>query len=74
MSIKSADEAKRLRAFLRDLSRLSDKYGFRIGGCGCDGSPYIYRVRSDGGGGRSIAYDLRWDREKYAYEADYADD
>lgn len=32
--------------FLRDLSKLSEKYELYIGGCGCMGSPYIFDLKS----------------------------
>lgn len=31
----------RLDKFLEELSTLTKKYGFEIGGCGCCGSPYL---------------------------------
>lgn len=29
--------------FLKELSELSKKYNIYIGGCGCCGSPYLYK-------------------------------
>ena len=31
----------RLEEFLKELSKLTQKHGFSIGGCGCCGSPWI---------------------------------
>lgn len=31
----------RLELFLNELSELTKKYGFEIGGCGCCGSPWL---------------------------------
>ena len=33
-----------LNEFLNELSQLTQKYGFAIGGCGCCGSPCVYDV------------------------------
>lgn len=33
--------------FLRDLSKLSEKYELYIGGCGCQGSPYIFDLEDN---------------------------
>ena len=33
--------------FLEELSELSNKYGFVIGGCGCCGSPWVDEVDGD---------------------------
>lgn len=35
---------ERLDKFLEELSELSNKYGFVIGGCGCCGSPWIDEI------------------------------
>ena len=39
---------KRLDKFLKELSELSNEYGFIIGGCGCCGSPWVDEVDGDG--------------------------
>lgn len=54
--------SKALKAFLSELSDLSEKYGFIIGGCGCCGSPYL--------SGNKESLDLRYDYEAKRYEAD----
>lgn len=35
------DDAEKMRAFLKGLTKLSTKYGLVIGGCGCCGSPFV---------------------------------
>ena len=54
---------EKLRAFLKDLTALSEAYDMYIGGCGCCDSPYI-----DNGAGDTIAHNLTiidsWDGQK----------
>ena len=38
---------ERLDKFLEELSELSNKYGFVIGGCGCCGSPWVDEIGGD---------------------------
>lgn len=38
-------DIKESSAFLDELAKLTNKYGIAIGGCGCCGSPYLYRAR-----------------------------
>jgi len=38
---------KELDRFLAELSLLTKKHGFEIGGCGCCGSPYIFDNKED---------------------------
>lgn len=38
---------ERLDKFLEELTELSNKYGFVIGGCGCCGSPWVDEVDGD---------------------------
>ncbi len=38
--------AYRLRAFLQELTALSDKYGIYIEGCGCCGSPWLNDIQA----------------------------
>ena len=35
-------DKKKLKAFLIELTALTDKYNIEIGGCGCCGSPWLY--------------------------------
>lgn len=37
----------RLRAFLKDLSKISEKWGMYVQGCGCCGSPWIFDELAD---------------------------
>lgn len=52
-----------LKGFLRDLSRLSRRYGMYIGGCGCCGSPYLARKNGD-----VVSKELSWKTESGKYE------
>lgn len=38
---------ERLDKFLEELSELSNKYRFVIGGCGCCGSPWVDEIDGD---------------------------
>lgn len=38
--------AERLRAFLQELTALSDKYEIYIEGCGCCGSPWLNDIQA----------------------------
>lgn len=38
---------ERLRAFLQELTALSDKYEMYIEGCGCCGSPWINDIQNN---------------------------
>ena len=33
-----------LKEYLRELTALTENYGFIIGGCGCCGSPYLFHT------------------------------
>jgi len=46
-SKKVVEETKQ-EEFLKELTKLSLKYGITIGGCGCCGSPYL-KDHTDGG-------------------------
>lgn len=41
-------DAEREALFLKELSKLSRKYGVVVQGCGCCGSPYLSAKRSSG--------------------------
>ena len=56
----------RLEEFLKELSELTEKHGFSIGGCGCCGSPWINDFKDE-----FNADNLYYDNEKQKYEAKY---
>lgn len=58
---------KKLMEFLTELTKLTDKYGFEIGGCGCCGSPWV--IDDDGKGGVMLEYV----EEKGCYRVDLDD-
>ena len=35
-----------LQLFVGELTLLTKKYGYKIGGCGCCGSPWVYPVKT----------------------------
>ena len=37
----------RLENFLKELAELTQKYGIKIGGCGCCGSPFLHDLKGD---------------------------
>lgn len=37
----SDEEREKLQSFLAELRALCGRYGYRIGGCGCCGSPWV---------------------------------
>ena len=43
--------------FLTELTKLTDKYGIEIGGCGCCGSPWIINVNNNRGSFDNLEYD-----------------
>ena len=53
-------DREKLDKFLEELSKLSNKYGFVIGGCGCCGSPWVKDVNSG-----VILDDLEFENNKY---------
>ena len=55
---------EKLIEFLTELTKLTDKYGFEIGGCGCCGSPWVTSDDEDGG------VELTYDEEKRCYRVD----
>lgn len=56
----------RLEEFLNELSELTQKHGFSIGGCSCCGSPWINDFKNE-----FNADELYYDEEKQKYEAEY---
>lgn len=55
--------------FLKELSKLSNKYDIKIGGCGCCGSPFLYR----GTNKMRVEYmgdDLSYNEDTKEYEID----
>ena len=59
-------EMNRLEEFLKELSELTQKHGFSIGGCGCCGSPWINDFKNE-----FNAHELYYDKEKQKYKAEY---
>lgn len=55
---------EKLIEFLTELTKLTDKYGFEICGCGCCGSPWVTSDGTDGG------VCLEYDKEKGCYRVD----
>lgn len=53
----------KLEEFLKELSELTIKYGFIIGGCGCCGSPYIFDEK-----GNDVLEDLYFDKNEQKYK------
>lgn len=39
---------EKLKAFLKELSELSVKFGIEISGCGCCGSPFLAEIEDQG--------------------------
>lgn len=56
LELLNADE--KLQDFLHELTDLTNKYGFEIGGCGCCGSPYITKKARFGHD--DVAEDLKY--------------
>lgn len=54
---------EREKEFIKDLTKLSRRYGVQIGGCGCCGSPFLGDIQKDQQGG-SYEYNsyLKWKR------------
>ena len=50
-----------LKWFLKDLELLTEKYKIVIGGCGCCGSPFLYKLDDD----RVIKYNLEYYNGSY---------
>jgi hypothetical protein len=55
----------KIKAFLSELSALTNKHGIEIGGCGCCGSPFLSPTEHRGGyncidDGDGHADDLYW--------------
>lgn len=58
---------EKLIEFLTELTKLTDKYGFEIGGCGCCNSPWVTS------NGRNCGVELTYDEEKSCYRVDLYD-
>lgn len=56
----------RLEEFLKELSELTQKHGFSIGGCGCCGSPWINDFKNE-----FDTDELSYDEEKQKYDTSY---
>lgn len=46
MTSQDTNMQVRVEAFLVDLAELTKRHGLEVGGCACDGSPWIERVDS----------------------------
>ena len=53
-------DREKLDKFLEELSKLSNKYGFVIGGCGCCGSPWVSKID-----GKIFIEELEFENNKY---------
>lgn len=58
---------EKLIEFLTELTKLTDRYGFEIGGCGCCGSPWVTSSN------REEALRLKYDDDKSCYRVDLDD-
>lgn len=58
---------EKLIEFLTELTKLTNKYGFWIGGCGCCGSPWVISNSGD------VGNYLDYDEEKDCYSLDLYD-
>lgn len=56
----------RLEEFLKELSELTQKHGFVIGGCGCCGSPWIGDFKNE-----FDADELHYNDKKQKYEVEH---
>lgn len=52
-----------LDKFLEELAELTKKHGLAIGGCGCCGSPFIFKTSDD----REVAERLEYDEKTKKY-------
>ena len=57
---------KSIENFLTEISDLTKKYGFIIGGCSCCGSPYITTINSEH---NPIYENLSFDKKTGEYTA-----
>lgn len=52
-----------MEEFLKELTELCKKHNIGIGGCGCDGSPFLFNMKTDEITHENLEYDF--DKEKY---------
>lgn len=45
---KTARKEQRFEDFLKELTKLTNKFGVRVSGCGCCGSPFIVDEKAKG--------------------------
>ena len=57
------DTRRRIEEFLEELTELTKKHQIEIGGCGCDGSPWL-----DDLSGESLMTNLTWSKEGSSYD------
>ena len=54
-----------LKMFLKELSALTKKYGIKICGCGCCGSPWVEDINT-----KDMLDNLSYNAKKELYEVD----
>lgn len=54
-----------MEEFLKELMELCKKHNIGIGGCGCDGSPFLFNLDDEIIIGENLEYDF--DKEEYKY-------
>lgn len=54
-----------MEEFLKQLTELCKKHNIGIGGCGCDGSPFLFNMNNEMIIGENLEYDF--DKEEYKY-------
>lgn len=48
----------KVKQFLKEISEVCNRHGLKIGGCGCCGSPFVEKIKSNRiGGGYAITQD-----------------
>lgn len=70
---KQWKENVKLKEFLKELAKLSEKYNIYIDGCGCCGSPYLTTEEYTFASTKkdTIAYDLHFYNDTKEYRVNY---